>query len=137
MRIAFYIGKYGTFYDKLISLVTFCKYSHCEIVFNSGVCASSSIRDGGVRFAHIDLDYKWDIYDLHADEFESEVISWFKEHDGDKYDLVGAIGSLFHINLSSKDKKYCSEACATVLGLNSTITPAGLYKKLSELWMIK
>lgn len=137
MKIAFYIGKYGTFYDKLISLVTFSKYSHCEIVFDSGVSASSSIRDGGVRFTKINFDYKWEIYDLHTDEFESEVIAWFKEHDGDKYDLLGAIGSLFHINLSSKDKKYCSEACATVLDLNSTITPAGLFKELSNLRMIK
>ncbi len=142
MRIAFYLGRYGNYYDKLITTTTFSRFSHCEIVFSDGQCASSSIRDGGIRFKRLNLDDHWEIFDLSYNNYpvspfdESVARDWFNEHIGDKYDLRGAIGSLFHINLSSKDKKFCSEACATVLGIDPIITPGSLYSTLAHRNMI-
>ena len=140
MKIAFYIAKYGTFYDKLISFTTRSIYSHCEIVFEDNlpsISASASVRDGGVRFKRIRFDHHWHVYDLETDLKEENVIKWFNEHDGDTYDYIGAIGSLFSLDLSSKDKKFCSQACATVLRLNPITTPGKFFNKLKTLGVIK
>lgn len=131
MKIAFYIAYHGDIYDWLISLVTFSKYSHCEIVFSDGMCASSSIRDGGVRFKKIDLtDGKWDVFTI-LDEYDEAVVrQWFIDNDGDIYDLRAAIASAFGIDLLREDRKFCSQACGIPLGYEPVLTPAKLFKKL-------
>lgn len=142
MKIAFYLGKYGTFYDKLICTSTFSRFSHCEIVFSDYICASSSVRDGGIRFKKLNLDDHWEIFNLYynnkpVSEFDELIArTWFDDHDGNKYNMLGAIGSLFRVNLSSKDKKFCSEACASVLGIDPNITPGNLYSTLVHRNMI-
>ena len=57
MQIAFYKAKFGNFTDKIVSAFTFSPYSHCEMVFSDGICASASLRDGGVRFKYINLGH--------------------------------------------------------------------------------
>ena len=136
MKIAFYLGKHGTFYDKVICLATFSKYSHCEIVFSDGMCASASCRDDGIRFKKIDLEEKWVVFDLLSQFDEAAIKYWFNLHDSDKYDYLGAFGSVLNIDSTSDSKKYCSYACATVLGIDPIITPGALYKKLIKEKMI-
>ena len=132
MKIAFYKSKNGTWLDKLISLVSFSKYSHCEIVFPDGTFASSSKRDGGIRLKSIVINDHWDVFELNG-VCDSELIKyWFYMNMDNKYDWVGAVGSLFYIDLTSDDKKFCSYACATVLGIDSIITPGGLYRALKK-----
>lgn len=130
LRIAFYKAKYGNWQDKTISAVTFSEYSHCEIVFPNGECASSSSRDGGVRIKRIDLGEHWDVYELTGDFSESYIRYWFAINDGDTYDWPGAIASAFGMDASNENRKYCSYACAVVLGIDPIVTPGGLYKKL-------
>lgn len=131
MKIAFYIAYHGDIYDWLISLVTLSKYSHCEIVFSDGMCASSSVRDGGIRFKKIDLsDEKWEVFTLKGDYNEAAIRQWFVDNDGDLYDLKAAIASAFGIDLLREDRKFCSQACGITLGYEPVLTPAGLYKKL-------
>jgi hypothetical protein len=54
VKIALYKGK-KTITDKLISWWDRGLYSHVELVFSDGLCASSSPRDGGVRMKPIEL----------------------------------------------------------------------------------
>jgi hypothetical protein len=137
MKIAFYKAKNGTKLDVVVATVSLSEYSHCEIVFDDGMCASSSIRDGGIRFKRIKLDTgHWDIFELNTDISEKSIRYWFSIYEDNTYDWLGAAMSSIGINCSSEDKKYCSYACAFVLGLDPTITPGGLYRKLKKLGMI-
>lgn len=131
MKIAFYKARYGKLVDYIISIFTFSKYSHCEIVFSDGECASSSPRDGGVRFKKIELGHKWDVYTLVTHDNEDAVRQWFTDHDHQGYDLLGAIGSGVGLNWTSIDKKYCSYCCASALGMqNPVLSPGRLFSLL-------
>lgn len=130
LRIAFYKASHGNWQDIAIALGTLSKYSHCEIVFDDTLCASSSSRDGGIRFKRIDLRDHWDIYDIKTVVDVDCIKYWFNLHEGDTYDWPGAIASAVGLDLSSDRKKYCSQTCATVLGLDPVITPGGLHKLL-------
>lgn len=133
LKIAFYIASNGNWQDYTIAATTSSKYSHCEIVFPDGWCASSSPRDGGVRFKQINLAEHWDVYPLKMSLNELQVNYWFNLHVGQRYDWIGAIGSAAGLDLSRDNKKYCSQACALVLNLdNSTITPGKLCKLLKQ-----
>ncbi len=133
MKIAFYLAKNGDFYDWIISLVTFSKYSHCEIVFSDGMCASSSIRDGGIRFKEIDVNSgNWDVFELSNAIDEKTVRDWFVNNDADSYDLFAAVLSVLNINAYREDKKFCSQACGLALGYGPMHTPVGLYNLLKD-----
>lgn len=135
MKIAFYKGRYGNYLDKIICLGTLSKYSHCEIVFSDGICASSSYRDGGVRFKYINLnDGKWDVYDLdNSQESEAAIHLFFECHNGNRYDTFGALLSVFGLSSNVKDKQFCSEICAMALGVGKVLTPGGLFKLLKKI----
>lgn len=134
MKIAFYKAGFKRFFDFVIILASRSRYSHCEIIFSDGLCASASPRDNGVRFKKIDLDSgHWDIVDLSRYHFdEAEVRQWFIDHANQAYDWRGAIGSAFNLKLISDNKKFCSQACAYALGLNLVTTPAKLHKFLTK-----
>jgi len=136
MKIAFYRAIAGDWRDKCVAIASVSKYSHVELVFSNDECASSSARDGGVRTKFIDLQDHWDVFDLVGEFDESVIRYWFRINDSDVYDWQGAIGSIFHIDLTSEDKKFCSYACAICLGINPIITPGGLYRTLVKEKMI-
>jgi hypothetical protein len=140
MRIAFYLAEYGDWQDKLISFFTFSKYSHCELVFSDGTFGSASSRDGGVRLKYIEQNDHWDIYDIYdldmTQEMEQVIRAWFVIHKDEKYDWPGAIMSLFGVNWTSDDKKFCSYVCAQLLGLDPIVTPQKLYENLIKEKMI-
>jgi hypothetical protein len=113
-----------------VKIATFSKYSHCELVID-GICWSSSPRDKGVRSSWIDLqDGKWDLVQLPACYSKEKALQWFKQHEGLKYDLLGAIRSAAPVGRNQKDKWFCSEACAAALGITNPhrYTPAGLFE---------
>lgn len=144
MKIAFYIAKNGTWLDKLIAAVTFSKYSHCELVFSDGQFGSASTRDNGVRLAYIKLTDHWNIFDVRNQdgseitlEQEKKIHYWFLLNDHQKYDWPGAIMSLFGVNWTSSDKKFCSYVCGSHLGLDPIVTPQILLENLISYNMIK
>jgi len=133
MKIAFYIAKHGKFEDKIISFLTKSPYSHVEMVFSDGICASSSQREDGVRFKKINIyNGKWDVYEVKDIFCERLVRQWFVDNDGDKYDWTGAVGSWLGIDLYKEDRKFCSQSCAIVLDRFRNQTPASLYKDLMD-----
>lgn len=131
MKIAFYIAKHGTILDKFIAFITNSKYSHCELVFSDGVFGSASSRDNGVRLKKISLNYHWELFDLNVGKTEEDYMRyWFSINCGQKYDWPGSIMSVFGINWSTHDRKFCSYVCGALLGTDSIVTPEKLHKNL-------
>lgn len=116
MKIAFYKNRKDTT-SKVICWWTKGPYSHCEIIFNSGVSASSSGRDGGVRFKEIEFHpERWDIYDLGEKFSEEAAHEWFLNHEEAEYDHFGLVGFLYPPFDEDRVKYFCSEAVAAALG---------------------
>lgn len=133
MKIAFYKARYGKVIDFLIAVVTVSKYSHCELVFPDGTCASASPRDGGIRFKIIPLGSRWDVFELTTHPTSAEIREWFETHDGDTYDFFGAIGSAFGFDLTKPKRKFCSQSCASALKLShSVVSPGRLFNLLKR-----
>ena len=103
-------------------------YSHCELVV-SGLCYSSSIMDKGVRAKVIELEPdKWDVIDLPWAE-AAAVVEYFKATDRNSYGWFSMVFSqLFNRNQVDSDSQFCSEWCASALGLPnpSTYSPKTL-----------
>lgn len=120
LRAAFYKGTrpgLTGIYNRLVRWWDRSIYSHCEIVFPSGWCASSSYMDNGVRFKVIDFDPEhWDFVDLPA-HLESRAFLWFEEHRGQKYDVLGNLHFVVSPVADDKRKWFCSEAIAAALGI--------------------
>lgn len=136
MKIAFYLGKYGNYKDKIVCAASLSIYSHCELVMEDGLCLSSSFRDGGVRGKYINLDNHWHVYEFTESHNENSIRYWFDIHRNQKYDYPGAIGSGLCLDLTSYDKKFCSYVCAIMLGIDPIITPGKLFRKLKKLKQI-
>ena len=153
LRIAFYIAQYGNWLDQLIGYFTESPYSHCELIYPStytdlknkpSLCYSSSPRDGGVRSKLISLNKKhWHVYDIEIEneekltELTKQIQNYFFKHVGQSYDYLGAIGSALKIPLYSKNKKFCSLACAQALKLKDfNLSPADLFTYLCEQQLI-
>lgn len=132
MKIAFYKGAYGTAADKVICWSTLSSYSHCEILFSDGMCASASYRDKGVRFKAIPMDHKWDVFDLHVPDCQEELArAFFNLHEGAPYDILGAV---FSSKLWQGNDRafYCSEICGVVLGDFDGRSPKRLLQALQK-----
>jgi hypothetical protein len=136
LKIAFYRAKYGTLSDKLFALSSWSKYSHCEIVFPDGMCASSSPRDGGVRLKNIRLGRKWDVFALNSHPPTETIRYWFNINDGLPYDRIADIGAILNLNVGSFDKMPGAYMTALCLGVDPIVTPGRLFRKLVKLGMI-
>jgi hypothetical protein len=108
-------------------------YSHNELVFEikdgMAECASSSARDGGVRFKQIDIHSgRWDVKPLPQYDYAADLRArwWFIERDGDGYDYLGVAAFLTVISPFAREHKnrwFCSEAIAAALEMTD---PASL-----------
>lgn len=135
MRVAFYKstrpGIQGV-YSRLVRVVDKGSYSHCELVFTSGISASASYIDGGIRFKEIDYNPEhWDFLEL-PDSFEDKAFEWFQRHEGASYDLIGNIAFVIPGIKHSQRKWTCSESIAESLGIPQSwrYGPNGLYSTL-------
>lgn len=119
MKIAFYKGirpGLAGAYSHGVRFITRSIYSHCEVILDDGMSASSSFSDGGVRFKEIDYDPdRWDIIDL-PEANEAVVRKWFEDHEYAKYDLLGNAHFVLGFIGNSNGKWFCSEAIAAALG---------------------
>lgn len=93
-------------------------YSHVELIFSGGISASSSLQDGGVRFAWIDFNpERWDFIELHGFD-EAAALAWFKSREGARYDLWGQARFLLGFVTPARSRYWCSEAIAAALRLD-------------------
>jgi hypothetical protein len=131
MKIAFYKAKDHLF-NLAVSWWDRGPYSHCELVGehlggNTYMCYSSSFMDKGVRAKAIELKpEKWDVFDVDIDE--AFAMQWFAQHNGNKYDTLGLVGFLIRIIPGQKNRWFCSEAVAAMMGMLETwrLTPNSL-----------
>ena len=101
-------------------LWTMSRYSHCELVFGEpdrfgmSLCASSSGRDGGVRFKNIDLGSgRWDVFDIGGDE--EAASRWVIEHVASGYDWFGLLWFVLPIKVFNNPRRwFCSEALSLI-----------------------
>jgi len=105
-------------YNRLVRLIDGGPFSHCELIFSDGMCASASFIDGGVRYKEMTPDpAKWEVRDLPSDFDEAAARAWFDAHLGAGYDIAGNLRFVFRWWPHSKTKWFCSEAIAAALGL--------------------
>lgn len=83
---------------------------------NSVTIASASLRDGGVRTKRNVLltASNWLIIDVPQFDFQ-QSIRWFAEHDGQPYDLRGALATVLP-GSGSPSRWFCNEAVAASVG---------------------
>lgn len=135
LRAAFYKGTrpgLAGMYNRLVRWWTRSPYSHVELVFSTGMAASSSFEDGGVRFKRIEFDpERWDFTTL-PPHMETAAITWFEQHLGQSYDLVGNLHFIVSPVPQRKGKWFCSEAVAAALGVAAPwrYSPATLFSTL-------
>ena len=133
----------------LISLRTFGKYAHSELVYNDVVYLSNP---GGIRKQKFEYKSNMDIYELDKNIDISTVLSEFKKLEGKGYDYLAILLSqLLELQIDSNDKYFCSELCIYLInkGLQDTLTfdlkeikdnefsPNKLYKYLKFMELIK
>jgi hypothetical protein len=58
----------------------------------------------------------WDFIELPS-HLEPRARKWFEEHKGKAYDYVGLLRFVFDFLNASRDKWFCSRACADALGM--------------------
>lgn len=126
------------FADDFTRLITLGKYSHCELAIknNDGTyfCYSSSLRDRGVRFKVMPLpNNEWDFLDVSNLTSRPHIEHFFLKTDDMQYDLLGLISPVFG-NIHDKDKYFCSEWCAELLGLKepNKISPNSLFRLINK-----
>jgi hypothetical protein len=127
MQVAFFKGRHPGIKGWLGVMTkwwTRGPYSHGELVIGympdgRAICWSSTYLDGGVRRALIALDpTDWDVMELDVTDAQREVaVQWFREREGQKYDVLGLFGFLWRHEEGDKDKWFCTEAVAEALGL--------------------
>lgn len=126
---AHYKGK-GGFFNRLIRLRTWSKYSHSEIIIN-GVWYSASHTDGGVRAKRITPKPKhWDYEVIEVDAEWANYV--FNRMQGKGYDWLGIFFSqAVPLDIHAIKKAFCSEYCAIVRCLKNPnqISPAKLAKR--------
>lgn len=120
MKAAFFRGRHpglkGLF-GQLIKSYSLGRYSHVELQFDDGICASSTVADRGVRYLLLDLDPKdWDFVEL-PDHLQPAAKLWFDAHIGKAYDFWGDAHFLIGFIAASRDKWFCSRAVADALGI--------------------
>jgi hypothetical protein len=135
ITLAFYKGTAAEnpsarFFDQLVCWRTHGRFSHCEIVVDpaTGLCASSSLRDHGVRFKYINLHSgRWELVTVPGDV--DKAVEWFKAREGAPYDWFGLLAWAVPWRVDRRGRWFCSESCAAALGLPQPwgISPNDLY----------
>ena len=123
-------------YSRLTRWLDRGPYSHCELVFSDGVSASSSYIDGGVRFKTITYNPEhWDFIEV-PEYLEASSRNWFREHNGEPYDLWGNVRFAFGFARESKGAWFCSEAVMAALGFEESYRygPSGVVSLLKTLY---
>lgn len=119
MHLASFKGTYPGWrglFNRVVRFWLKSPYSHNELVFSDGVCASSTWSEGGVvmRVKALPPD-EWDIVPIHGDEDAAR--RWFIEHLDEPYDVFGLFGFVFPRALQSRKRWFCSEAIAEAVGI--------------------
>ena len=116
-QAAFYKGRGGFLSGAITRWWDSGPYSHCELVFSDGTWATSYSHKGVVLWRRDDFKPDdWDFIELPAN-LEEPARSWFEIHKGKSYDYVGLVRFVLDFLDPSRDKWFCSRACADALSI--------------------
>lgn len=115
-QAAFYKGRKGFLGGWLVRWWENGPYSHCELVFSDGMWGTAYSQHGVVLWEREVDPSEWDFVDL-PPELEAAAREWFEQHKGKSYDYFGLARFVFSFLRASRDKWFCSRACADALGL--------------------
>jgi hypothetical protein len=128
MRLFFYNGysSTATWKDRVIAFFSFGKYSHVELEIQKELFFSSNPEKGLEVFSsHGFIKYPehWYVVDL-GDMGNKLVLEQARRLIGRKYDLLGALLSVFKLRRNpSETKLYCSEAVVMALDAKGRASP--------------
>lgn len=109
MRFAFFRANRGGLFDRIVSICSFSKYSHVEMIFSDDMSFSSTPWDNGVRFKKITYNDDWDFVNVTLNpKIENEIRAFCEKENHKKYDWIGAVGFVIHIR-GDKKRWFCSE----------------------------
>lgn len=132
-ELAFYKSSKGGVIDWLISMWTWSKYSHVELIVN-GEWYSSSQRDLKVRKRVINRSSDhWDFIEVYVDS--DTVNKLYQRTKGASYDWEGIfLSQFFPLNKQDNKKWFCSEWVAEALGLvnSNDYSPGDLFRKYKD-----
>ncbi len=123
LQIAFRYGDRRLF-SRMVCALQGGDSAHCEMsVFRDHLprhvehhCISASFLDKGVRFKTMPLPSdKWRIYEMPQEA--TGAIEWLRAHDNDGYDWLGLLGFVVRRIKGARNRRFCSEAAAEVIGL--------------------
>jgi hypothetical protein len=120
MKFAFYKKK-STLLDRIICWWERGQYSHVEAILSVNDDATftiaSSVPGTGVRITTCSMSCdEWDIIEGPGDV--ETVRAWFANREGLPYDYRGLFGFVLRPTVGEdKGKYFCSEACATAIGM--------------------
>lgn len=130
-ELAFHKARRGSLIDWLISLWTWSKYSHVELIMEGEWYGTSPSLMKVRKTVNTRSSKRWDFVEVEVDK--DKVLKLFKETEGAKYDWKGIFMSQFlPLHQENKKKWFCSEWCAEALGYNDSheYSPKDLYRKV-------
>lgn len=99
-----------------LDIVTHVEAIHAVHSDGRVTIASSSLRDKGVRAKTVRLNVdNWIIVDVPQWNVQKSI-HWFDYHDGDAYDIRGALATVLP-GKGSSDRWFCNEAVGASVGL--------------------
>lgn len=102
----------------LIRLGTLSSWSHCGVI--DGEYVIDTTLASGVRripLSEWKTHYnKYEVYPFPVKNLK-ESITFARDQVGKKYDPLGILSFLLHKNLEHKDKYFCSELVAAIIGI--------------------
>jgi hypothetical protein len=133
MKVALYIGthqgdglspKLGAMIIRFAQAGKYKNVTHAEAIleeYDDGtvLIGSSSMMDGGVRMKRLALNLKnWIIVDVpHWDAIKSKA--WFEKHNGEKYDVRGAVASVLPWFATQNNRWFCNESISESVGFET------------------
>jgi hypothetical protein len=144
ITLAFYHGDGLRLKDRIVDFsirtVTGSMYSHVEIIFRNveagshALCWSVSPRDRGARskFIRLNTDH-WTLVEIDADV--GRALRFMKNlvDERVRYDTIGAIGAgLGLCQFGIPSRWYCSEACASSIGMHGCVTPGDMFRLVMD-----
>ena len=133
IQVGFYKGK-GTFFDFLVRIFTFSKFSHCAIITRKEknyMCGFTALPFRGVDYFEQFYDEnEWEFFDTNTSN--ANLIDFYYKTKDCKYDYCGCINCIIKFH-QHKNRYFCSEWCAEFLKLDKpeTYTPQKLYEHFS------
>lgn len=132
IEVIFYKGK-GDFLDKLIRLFTRSIYSHCEVKIGNIFYGVNPAHNKVSKYYRDFKKEDWDSIKINITKKNFEI--FFSYTKNKKYDWKGIFFSqIFPFKIHSKNKYFCSEWCAELLGLDRPYkySPKKLFRYLNK-----